>query len=147
MIVAIGIVPLTALFILVVIAVLSIRCNPLHLTGRGGGVQYSFIAVLGFIGLFGCSINPQQLKPQREGDAYPEGRGIVCAVRAGDRQNYWNEQPSTMVRWCCSKASALPNLIRKALMGEWSYASALVQIARPASRTTHTAGSMCRSTR
>ncbi len=92
MIVAIGIVPLTALFILVVIAVLGIRCNPLHLTGRGGGVQYSFIVVLGFIGLFGCSINPQQLKPQREGDAYPEGRGIVCAVRAGDRQNYWNER-------------------------------------------------------
>jgi hypothetical protein len=59
-------------------------------------MRYSFIAVPGFVVLFGCSINPQQLTDQREGDAYPQGRGIVCAVKAGDRQNYWNERAAQL---------------------------------------------------
>jgi hypothetical protein len=49
------------------------------------------IAASGFLVLSGCAPTPQ-LTADRAGDTYPEERGVVCAVKAGDRQNYWTEQ-------------------------------------------------------
>jgi hypothetical protein len=47
--------------------------------------------VAGFLVLFGCAAT-QQFTGYREGQAYPAERAVVCAVKAGDRQNYWNER-------------------------------------------------------
>jgi hypothetical protein len=49
----------------------------------------------GFLALFGCAA-PRQFTAYRQGDAYPEERGVVCAVKAGDRQNYWNERDAQL---------------------------------------------------
>jgi hypothetical protein len=38
--------------------------------------------------LLGCA--PQQVAAYRETQAYPQERGVVCAVKLGMRQNYWN---------------------------------------------------------
>ena len=54
-------------------------------------MRYSFIAASGLLALFGCAAAPQ-LTAYRQSDAYPQERGVVCAVKAGDRQNYWSEQ-------------------------------------------------------
>ena len=54
-------------------------------------MQYWLIAASGLLMLSGCAPGPQ-LTADRQGDAYPQERGVVCAVRAGDRQNYWSEQ-------------------------------------------------------
>jgi len=51
--------------------------------------RYPFIAAAGFLVLFGCATT-QQFTGYREGQAYPQERGVVCAVKAGDRQNHWN---------------------------------------------------------
>ena len=55
---------------------------------QGRPVRYRLIAVSGFIALCGCV--PQQSGVYREGQAYPTEQGVVCAVKAGNRQNYWN---------------------------------------------------------
>jgi hypothetical protein len=46
--------------------------------------RYAFIAVSGLVVLFGCAT--QQLAVD------PTGQAPVCAVKAGDRQSYWNER-------------------------------------------------------
>jgi hypothetical protein len=58
-------------------------------------MRYSFIAASGLLVLFGCA-TIQQSTTYREGQAYPEERGVVCAVKAGDRQNYWNERAAQL---------------------------------------------------
>src|SRR5207302_9162676 len=55
---------------------------------QGRPVRYRLIAVSSFIALCGCA--PQQSGVYREGQAYPTEQGVVCAVKAGNRQNYWN---------------------------------------------------------
>jgi hypothetical protein len=57
-------------------------------------VRYSFIAISGLLVLFGCA--PQQLAAYREAEAYPEEQGVVCAAKASDRQNYWNERAAQL---------------------------------------------------
>ena len=59
-------------------------------------MRYSFIAASGFFMLLGCANTPQQLTAYRQGNAYPAERGVVCAVKAGDRQNYWNAQTAQL---------------------------------------------------
>jgi hypothetical protein len=54
-------------------------------------MRYSLSAVSGLLVLFGCTTT-QQPTAYRQGDAYPAEQGVVCAVKAGDRQNYWNER-------------------------------------------------------
>jgi hypothetical protein len=54
-------------------------------------MRYSLVAVAGFLVLSGCTTT-QQPTAYRQGDAHPAERGVVCAVKAGDRQNYWNER-------------------------------------------------------
>ena len=58
-------------------------------------IRYSFIAVSGLLVLFGCATT-QQPTAYRRGDAYPAEQGVVCAVKAGDRQNYWNERAAQL---------------------------------------------------
>jgi hypothetical protein len=58
-------------------------------------MRYSFIAASGLLVLCGCATT-QQFTGYREGQAYPEERGVVCAVKAGDRQNYWNERAAQL---------------------------------------------------
>jgi len=58
-------------------------------------MRYSFIAASGFLMLMGCANSPQ-LVAYRQGDAYPAEQGVVCAVKAGDRQNYWNAQTAQL---------------------------------------------------
>ena len=58
-------------------------------------MRYLMIAASGLLVLFGCTAAPQ-LTADRQGDAYPEERGVVCAVKAGDRQNYWGEQAAQL---------------------------------------------------
>jgi hypothetical protein len=50
--------------------------------------RYAFIAVSGLVLLSGCAT--QQVA------AYPEGQAPVCAVKAGDRQSYWNERAARL---------------------------------------------------
>jgi hypothetical protein len=38
----------------------------------------------------------QQLAAYPEGQAYPAERGVVCAVKAGARQNYWSERAAQL---------------------------------------------------
>jgi hypothetical protein len=58
-------------------------------------MRYSVIAASGLLVLFGCA---PALQPAayREGQACPQERGVVCAVKAGDRQNYWNERAAQL---------------------------------------------------
>ena len=58
-------------------------------------MRYWFIAASGFLMLSGCAAGPQ-LAASRQSDAYPEEQGVVCAVKAGDRQNYWTEQAAQL---------------------------------------------------
>jgi hypothetical protein len=58
-------------------------------------MRYWFVAASGFLVLFGCAPAPQ-LTAYRQSDAYPEERSVVCAVKAGDRQNYWNERDARL---------------------------------------------------
>ena len=58
-------------------------------------MRYSFIAASGLLLLSGCAAAPQ-LTAYRQSDAYPEEQGVVCAVKAGDRQNYWTERDALM---------------------------------------------------
>jgi hypothetical protein len=57
-------------------------------------VRYSSIAISGLLALFGCA--PQQIAAYRGAEAYPEEQGVVCAAKAGDRQNYWNERAAQL---------------------------------------------------
>jgi hypothetical protein len=50
--------------------------------------RYGFIAVSGLVVLFGCAT--QQLAVD------PAGQAPVCAVKAGDRQSYWNERAARL---------------------------------------------------
>ena len=54
-------------------------------------MRHRLIAASGLLVLFGCAPAPQPAA-YREGQAYPQEPGVVCAVKAGDRQNYWSEQ-------------------------------------------------------
>jgi hypothetical protein len=58
-------------------------------------MRYWFVAASGFLMLSGCAAGPQ-LAASRQSDAYPEERSVVCAVKAGDRQNYWTERDALM---------------------------------------------------
>jgi hypothetical protein len=58
-------------------------------------MRYWFIAASGLLVLSGCAAGPQ-LAASRQSDAYPEERSVVCAVKAGDRQNYWNERDARL---------------------------------------------------
>jgi hypothetical protein len=58
-------------------------------------MRYSLSAVSGLLVLFGCTTT-QQPTAYRQGDAYPTEQGVVCAVKAGDRQNYWNERAAQL---------------------------------------------------
>jgi hypothetical protein len=69
-------------------------------------MRYSLIAASGLLVLSGCTTT-QQPTAYRQGDAYPEEQGVVCAVKAGDRQNYWSER------------AAQPNGALVIFRGEW----------------------------
>jgi uncharacterized protein YceK len=58
-------------------------------------MRYRLIAASGLLVLSGCADAPQ-LTASRQGDAYPQEASVVCAVKAGDRQNYWNEQTAQL---------------------------------------------------
>jgi len=47
-------------------------------------VRYSLSAVSALLLLSGCATQQVALRP--------EGQTAVCAVKAGEKQNYWNEQ-------------------------------------------------------
>ena len=56
-------------------------------------MRHWLIAASGLLVLSGCAPAPgPELAASRQGDAYPAEQGVVCAVKAGDRQNYWTEQ-------------------------------------------------------
>ena len=57
-------------------------------------MRYSFIAVSGLLVIFACA--PQQLAAYPQTEAYPGEQGVVCAVKAGDRQNYWNDRAAQL---------------------------------------------------
>ena len=58
-------------------------------------MRYRLIVASGLLGLFGCA-PASQPAAEREGQAYPSERGVVCAVKAGDRQNYWSERAAQL---------------------------------------------------
>ena len=58
-------------------------------------MRHPLIAASGLLVLFGCAPAPQPAA-YRAGQAYPGERGVVCAVKAGDRQNYWSEQAAQL---------------------------------------------------
>jgi len=58
-------------------------------------MRYRLIAASGLLVLSGCADAPQ-LTASRQGDAYPQEASVVCAVKAGDRQNYWNERAAQL---------------------------------------------------
>src|SRR5437899_993678 len=62
---------------------------------RRKAMRYWLIAATGLLVLSGCAPAPQRTA-YREGHAYPGERGVVCAVKAGDRQNYWSEQAAQL---------------------------------------------------
>jgi hypothetical protein len=47
-------------------------------------MRYSVSAACALLVLLGCTA--QQVA------VHPAGQALVCAVKAGERQNYWNEQ-------------------------------------------------------
>jgi hypothetical protein len=51
-------------------------------------VEIRLIAISGLIALCGCA--SQQSGVYREGQAYPTEQAVVCGVKAGNKQNYWN---------------------------------------------------------
>jgi hypothetical protein len=51
-------------------------------------MRYSFILASLVPVLFGCAA--QQVAAYPTTEAYPQERGVVCAVKYGMRQNYWN---------------------------------------------------------
>jgi hypothetical protein len=57
-------------------------------------MRRSFIMATCVLVLLSCA--PQQFSAYRAGQAYPQERGVVCAVKAGDRQNYWNERAAQL---------------------------------------------------
>jgi hypothetical protein len=58
-------------------------------------MRHSLIAMSGLLALFGCT-TIEQSTGYREGQAYPAEQGVVCGVKAGDRQNYWNERAAQL---------------------------------------------------
>ncbi len=56
---------------------------------RRQAMRSSCAALSGFLVLLGCA-SQQQLA------VYPEGQAPVCAVKAGDRQSYWNERAARL---------------------------------------------------
>ena len=57
---------------------------------RRQAVRLSFIVVSAlFVLLLGCATPPQVA-------VSPEGQMPVCAVKAGDRQSYWNERAARL---------------------------------------------------
>ena len=74
------------------------RCPPLLNSTmprkRRKEIRYSFIAVSGLLVLTGCATQQTAVYP--EGQAYPQERGVVCAVKAGDRQNYWTARAAQL---------------------------------------------------
>jgi hypothetical protein len=58
-------------------------------------MRHALIAVSGVLALFGCA-TAQPSIGYREGQGYPEERNVVCGVKAGDRQNYWNERTALL---------------------------------------------------
>ena len=63
------------------------RCS---IEAGGRSMRDSVIALTSLVALVGCALPLQQIgaTPQRE--AYPQERGVVCAVKYGVRQNYWD---------------------------------------------------------
>ena len=60
-------------------------------------MRYSFIAASGFFALFGCAAPPLPRNLQPIGKATPTRKnGASSAVKAGDRQNYWNERDAQL---------------------------------------------------
>ena len=53
------------------------------------------VASSGLLLLVGCAATPQ-LTAYRQSDAYLQEAGVVCAVKAGDRQNYWSERAAQL---------------------------------------------------
>jgi len=53
-------------------------------------MRHSLIALTAFSALIGCAAPVQQISAYPVTDAYPQERGVVCAVKYGMRQNYWN---------------------------------------------------------
>ena len=51
-------------------------------------MRYSFILATLLPALLGCAAPQVAAYPVTQ--AYPEERGVVCAVKYGMRQNYWN---------------------------------------------------------
>ena len=46
--------------------------------------------------LAGCAAPVQQIGAYPQTDAYPQERGVVCAVKYGMRQNYWTAQAAQL---------------------------------------------------
>jgi len=56
----------------------------------GSQMRRSLIALTTLLALVGCVTPVQQI------GAYPEERGVVCAVKLGMRQNYWTAQAAQL---------------------------------------------------
>ena len=70
-----------------------IDIQPVGQNRRGSStVRASLIVLIGTLALAGCAAPVQQLGAYPRTDAYPQERGVVCAVKYAMRQNYWNAQ-------------------------------------------------------
>jgi hypothetical protein len=52
------------------------------------------IAVFGVVAPLGCATQQTAVYPETQ--AYPQEQGVVCAVKAGDRQNYWTARAAQL---------------------------------------------------
>ena len=54
------------------------------------------IVLISTLVVAGCAAPVQQIGAYRQTDAYPQERGVVCAVKLGMRQNYWTAQAAQL---------------------------------------------------
>ena len=54
------------------------------------------IVLISTLAIAGCAAPVQQIGAYPQTDAYPQERGVVCAVKYGMRQNYWTAQAAQL---------------------------------------------------
>ena len=59
-------------------------------------VRRCLTALIAALGLAGCAAPVQQIGAYLQTDAYPQERGVVCAVKYAMRQNYWTAQAAQL---------------------------------------------------
>ena len=70
-----------------------IDIQPVGQNRRGSStVRGCLTALIGALALAGCAAPAQQIGAYPRTDAYPQERGVVCAVKYAMRQNYWTAQ-------------------------------------------------------